>query len=742
MEKKEFNTHRDVVDSSSDLIDLLVDSIDDLGMPIPTDDREVEYILSEFEEEGIGLYESVSKENEKENEMELKRLTEVRNDMRDAVSEFMSASDDWSYANFNKLGYNQEGDFDKQKFVRYMKVVAQETGRKIPKGTFGIPGPKRKDYDDFLESPDSEKAEVPVSEELAELIRLCDGAIEKVNSVENRVKQKFSLVYDTIYQVALGKTDKDFAIIAGDSGIGKCLGKETKIRIMVLNDIAKLIQSLYGCEYDEKTFELTIEIGQFFDFIEKKCKLVLPDDELVAAPFAIAIKDENNKWVKCPKIIKKQAPLYETIFSDNRVLRAADKHILEIIPERAIGTFVECLVSGFEIPYLGISVISNKKISDNETVYGLQVDSDTHLYKTADGLIHHNTHTAQLALSDAEPVLTKKGWAIKATYGSIGNSLTSLAVFLFNHRQNYVLIMDDADGFLLSGNAQVQNILKAALEQHPVTFPNTVLDRLNRERGAIEAQNESTIEKSVIDKIQLLNGFINRKRLREEIEGYGYESEDDREEEDREESDYSYNYKINTKPSNENISSNVSTERNNDTKDDDNDDENKEELDKFLALKSGGIPDSFLFESKMIFISNLRFSQLNEAVLSRMDNYEIVLTPEEFLYRVKSVLPAIVVKGDFTDEEKEWAKQKSLGLLGLAIEAQEKDKMLFGGSVAIQKSQLQFRLIPTLTTKLLNYVNKEMDSLRINDKNEAFKSVLPDYVRFVLLPRLRGVSRT
>jgi hypothetical protein len=142
----------------------------------------------------------------------------------------------------------------------------------------------------------------------------------------------------------------------------------------------------------------------------------------------------------------------------------------------------------------------------------------------------------------------------------------------------------------------------------------------------------------------------------------------------------------------------------------------------------------------MIFISNLRFTQLDDAVLSRMDSYELVLTPEEFLCKIGDILLNLKVKGDFTDEEKTWAKKRAINLLGLAIEAWEKNQNICGSPVLIQKSQLQFRLIPTLTIKLLNEVIEEME-LSGKNRDQAFNEILPHYIKFVLLPKLRGVDR-
>jgi hypothetical protein len=106
-----------------------------------------------------------------------------------------------------------------------------------------------------------------------------------------------------------------------------------------------------------------------------------------------------------------------------------------------------------------------------------------------------------------------------------------------------------------------------------------------------------------------------------------------------------------------------------------------------------------------------------------------------------NILPDLKVKGDFTEEEKNWAKKRVVNLLGLVVEAWEKDQNICGFPVRIQKSQLQFRLIPTLTVKLLNEVNDEMGMSGERDRDVAYISVLKNYIEHVLLVKLRGVDR-
>jgi hypothetical protein len=57
------------------------------------------------------------------------------------------------------------------------------------------------------------------------------------------------------------------------------------------------------------------------------------------------------------------------------------------------------------------------------------------------------------------------------------------------------------------------------------------------------------------------------------------------------------------------------------------------------ALDTKGYPRIFEFRGKIIFISNLRLSQIDPAVYSRCVKRDLVLTPEEILARMYELLP-------------------------------------------------------------------------------------------------------
>jgi hypothetical protein len=448
---------------------------------------------------------------------------------------------------------------------RYIKKAAMAVGVAIPKWTS-----TRSSSDDIDDMPVKEYKREEGSKELNQILDLCHSASEDIDSLEAIVKTKFDTIYKLVYNTAIGKSDKDFAIICGSAGCGK-------------------------------------------------------------------------------------------------------------------------------------------------------------------------TFTVNQAVEKAIPHLSSQKVQVKKVYGSIGASATSLCIFLWEHRAKYLLVMDDADGFLTE--PKVANYLKAALEEHPVTFPSTILNMVNRQRNA-KSKRESTliqVDRNKLLRERILSISINGQKLEE------YVNEDE------------YNtllktFKFQDHPIRERRNNKIAYLTGYGTKlyerdEDDEDEDNDEELERELAEAqnfvdtSNEIPDAFLFESKFIFVSNLKLIDIDEAVRSRMNKYELTLTPQEFLCQLRFILPGIRVKGNFTNEEKEWAKKQAYSLLAVALEAREKGATFNGQAVALGQNILQFRIIPTLTSALLNLIEDYALEHKIKDRNKALMGVIPSYVKFRLLPELRGDTR-
>jgi hypothetical protein len=104
----------------------------------------------------------------------------------------------------------------------------------------------------------------------------------------------------------------------------------------------------------------------------------------------IKVKDENGNWVSVSHMITKNDVIRELTFLSGKKSKTALEH-LYFNGDRCV------LASELEIGETlinkdgGIEIITCINDLSEERVFDMTVESDTHLYQTANGLIHHNT---------------------------------------------------------------------------------------------------------------------------------------------------------------------------------------------------------------------------------------------------------------------------------------------------------------------------------------------------------------
>ena len=104
----------------------------------------------------------------------------------------------------------------------------------------------------------------------------------------------------------------------------------------------------------------------------------------------IEIPDENNNWIPVKGLIKKEAEAVNIDLGTHKLMCAA-KHLISNDVTMVMAD--ELKVDGMIIGYNDVVHFINNiiKLDGKHTVYDMEVDSDTHLYQCALGIIHHNT---------------------------------------------------------------------------------------------------------------------------------------------------------------------------------------------------------------------------------------------------------------------------------------------------------------------------------------------------------------
>lgn len=486
--------------------------------------------------------------------------------------------------------------------------------------------------------------------------------------------------------------------------------------------------------------ELEVKVGDLYEFALAQGGKPENDGSLfVNVPFELQIKDENGMWIPSTMVYRKEDAIYEVEFEKDGKVKTgkyAAEHILPYNFEAQLHTYVKDLQVGDELPS-GHIVKSVKKVADKDFVYSPQADSESHCYQDVDGLIHHNTFSVKEAMKYDFPKgpLARKGYAIEFNAGDIGKAASAIVAFFYKNREKKVIILDDCDSFVLSKDQAIQNLLKGMLdldntEKNPKMI--TVAPQIRKLASKIIAADNKALEEGV--EVEINQNALREGRLAVSVNGEEVYNEEASAEElaqfklveaapakkaIREHTDYS--------------GLGLLYESEDDDEWEEMSEDDAEVAAQFAELDNEDpeqIPPKWRFASRLIMISNLKKTDLNDAVLSRTLSYELRLTQEEFMARLAQILPHMLTDVETEDsaEVVQYAKEAAYAYLLAAVELANKGGSVGGKQVRIV-GKLQFRIIAELAGKWMqradDYAMKNnidvSDRLAMDRINNAIK---------------------
>lgn len=486
--------------------------------------------------------------------------------------------------------------------------------------------------------------------------------------------------------------------------------------------------------------ELEVKVGDLYEFALAQGGKPENDGSLfVNVPFELQIKDENGMWIPSTMVYRKEDAIYEVEFEKDGKVKTgkyAAEHILPYNFEAQLHTYVKDLQVGDELPS-GHIVKSVKKVADKDFVYSPQADSESHCYQDVDGLIHHNTFSVKEAMKYDFPKgpLARKGYTIEFNAGDIGKAASAIVAFFYKNRNKKVIILDDCDSFVLSKDQAIQNLLKGMLdldntEKNPKMI--TVAPQIRKLASKIIAADNEALEEGV--EVEINQNALREGRLAVSVNGEEVYNEEASAEElaqfklveaapakkaIREHTDYS--------------GLGLLYESEDDDEWEDMSEDDAEVAAQFAELDNEDpeqIPPKWRFASRLIMISNLKKTDLNDAVLSRTLSYELRLTQEEFMARLAQILPHMLTDVETEDsaEVVQYAKEAAYAYLLAAVELANKGGSVGGKPVRIV-GKLQFRIIAELAGKWMqradDYAMKNnidvSDRLSMDRINNAIK---------------------
>jgi hypothetical protein len=230
--------------------------------------------------------------------------------------------------------------------------------------------------------------------------------------------------------------------------------------------------------------EHTLPIGKLFSILEQyeKLNFVPEQEQFLNSP--LQIKNEHNNWVTINAAVTKNDSGLAVTFSNGDVIKGASKHLISIDgSEKCV--FLKDLILGETITKAnGEKIQITEIIATNDSVfYDLSVESDTHLYQTANGIVHHNTELAKLLAENLGMKLLRYDMSeyqekhsiaklIGAPPGYVGyddgNLGGGLLISDVEKNPNSIILFDEVE----KAHPDVSNVLLSLMDEGMITSSN------------------------------------------------------------------------------------------------------------------------------------------------------------------------------------------------------------------------------------------------------------------------------
>jgi hypothetical protein len=330
--------------------------------------------------------------------------------------------------------------------------------------------------------------------------------------------------------------------------------------------------------------------------------------------------------------------------------------------------------------------------------------------------------------------------------GSIGKSLSAILAFLWMHRENYVVLLDDADGFLTGSSDDVMNTLKAAMDtDEPMVSTGSPHIRKNVARMVGLSESDRWPGALNFDTSRLHEGIMsavdrNGNVLVEEVLT-------DSEQRFWEEFVDANKPKSKTKAFLE--SSLYGRVQEGFFDDEDGDDEDDAGLTDEIETEEGDkmLPATFYFGSRIVFISNMMQSDIPDAIAGRCNVKELYLTRPEIMLRLEQIMPELLKNETaYTPEELTWAKANVFRWMKAVVMAED-----LGAPITLASGKripvtvnvpITFRMFNDFVDGWMQLTDEAaLDATEANF-DQIEEQIALQFVSQVIIPALRGDQRS
>lgn len=340
--------------------------------------------------------------------------------------------------------------------------------------------------------------------------------------------------------------------------------------------------------------------------------------------------------------------------------------------------------------------------------------------------------------------------------GDIGSSMSSLVPFFYFHSQNKIIILDDNDKMIMKGLSQdIMNIMKAIMDpkaatDKPVTVRGTLLKAFQNQYDDLVAASEDNSLKEGVE-IEIDLDALKENRFVLYVDGkqviYNHISLKESHDLQNQISPYTQEQLREIKTNRQHLDDFFEEDNNEDNNLSDNlpvdFDEDKDNKPSF--------PRKFMFNSSIIFISNLEADDINTAVLDRCEAVEVKLSLEQFLERLGKIYGGLAKIRDgsqISQHIRNWSKKSVYTSIGISIEAWQANKPMWGTPIEINR-KLTFRMFDEFVSAWERYAmdnaenkfGKEIESLNQQELDKLAIELIPQIIRRKIIPFMKTVVK-
>jgi hypothetical protein len=344
------------------------------------------------------------------------------------------------------------------------------------------------------------------------------------------------------------------------------------------------------------------------------------------------------------------------------------------------------------------------------------------------------------------------GWELISESGTIGNSMTALVPFIYKHSQQKIIILDDINTlFRTNYRDPVLNFMMAVLDKKASTTKPVKVDKSQLNRYSKQLEESVEIQ---FDKNKLKEGVLSIKANGDEIFNEHISLGESQELyhmiQDRKKPIKKNKYGFLKEATNKEFLNDILEDSDSEEDIESYDNYNYDDGEEDTLFDPTTVPERFPFTSRIILITNVKMTEINQAFRDRCLVFFIELSVDQYIERLEMVLPKILNDElDISKDILDWAKQYTYNALVNSLRAFKHNYAIpyksNGQSLAMPveiNRDLTFRLYEELVQKWIVFASKKLGNniKNVSTREEMSKKLVKPFIILHVLPFLKAAA--